>query len=122
MISPMLATAAHAPFDDPDWSWEPKYDGFRLLARIRKPGQVELFSRNRHTFTALYPPIVEALQALPRPAVLDGEAIMLGPDSRASFEAMLALMERRDAGGLPALRRLRLAQCRRDPDHGPSVA
>lgn len=95
MIAPMLATSARAAFDHPDWSWESKYDGFRLLARIRKPGHVELFSRNRHTFTALYRPIVEALQTLPRPAVLDGEAIMLGPDGRPSFEAMLALMERR---------------------------
>jgi bifunctional non-homologous end joining protein LigD len=95
MIVPMLATSARAPFDHPDWSWEPKYDGFRLLARIRKPGHVELFSRNLHTFTEFYRPIVEALQTLPRPAVLDGEAIMLGPDGRPSFEAMLALMERR---------------------------
>jgi ATP-dependent DNA ligase len=35
------------PFDDADWVFEPKYDGFRALALIRD-GQCQLVSRNGH--------------------------------------------------------------------------
>jgi bifunctional non-homologous end joining protein LigD len=41
----MLATLTDAPFDDPGWVFEDKYDGFRMVAEIRR-GKVALYSRN----------------------------------------------------------------------------
>ena len=33
-LQPMLATLTDAPFDDKDWIFGDKYDGFRVLATI----------------------------------------------------------------------------------------
>ncbi len=35
-LKPMLATLAADPLSDPTWLFEPKLDGFRILAFIRK--------------------------------------------------------------------------------------
>jgi bifunctional non-homologous end joining protein LigD len=35
-LPPMLATLTDAPFDDPGWVFEDKYDGFRMIAEIRR--------------------------------------------------------------------------------------
>jgi ATP-dependent DNA ligase len=39
----------HAPFDHPDWIFEPKLDGFRALAYVEH-GAARLVSRNGNTF------------------------------------------------------------------------
>ena len=52
-LRPMLATLGRAPFDDPAWVYEPKWDGFRVIAMMRG-GSVQLLSRNLHPFTALF--------------------------------------------------------------------
>ena len=39
-LSPMLAESGDAPFNDPDWMWEPKLDGYRVLAFVER-GQSE---------------------------------------------------------------------------------
>ena len=41
----MLATLTDAPFDDVNWVFEDKYDGFRMVALIES-GTVTLYSRN----------------------------------------------------------------------------
>ena len=41
----MLATLTDAPFDDKEWIFEDKYDGFRMVATIER-GDVTLYSRN----------------------------------------------------------------------------
>jgi bifunctional non-homologous end joining protein LigD len=33
-LQPMLATLTDGPFDDNDWIFEDKYDGFRMVATI----------------------------------------------------------------------------------------
>ncbi len=33
-LRPMLATLGLAPFDDPAWIYEPKWDGFRAIAMM----------------------------------------------------------------------------------------
>ncbi len=50
-LKPMLATLAAEPFSDPKWLFEPKLDGFRILAYIQK-GEVSLRTRTaRHGVT-----------------------------------------------------------------------
>ena|SRR5690242_14142496 len=43
-LQPMLATLTDAPFDDPNWIFEDKFDGFRMVSEIRG-GRVALYSR-----------------------------------------------------------------------------
>ena len=35
-LSPMLAESGDAPFNHADWMWEPKLDGYRVLAYIKR--------------------------------------------------------------------------------------
>jgi bifunctional non-homologous end joining protein LigD len=41
-LQPMLATLTDGPFDDADWVFENKYDGFRMVAKI-EDGKVTLY-------------------------------------------------------------------------------
>jgi len=34
-LQPMLATLTDGPFDDNDWIFEDKYDGFRMVSAFR---------------------------------------------------------------------------------------
>jgi bifunctional non-homologous end joining protein LigD len=70
-VEPMAATLTQERFTGPDWIFERKFDGMRLLAFKRGP-DVRLFSRNRLPQNC--PPIAAALVALPRnELILDGE-------------------------------------------------
>ena len=73
-IEPMSATLTQERFSDPDWVFERKLDGIRLLAFKRGP-DVRLLSRNRLPQNASYPSIVTAVADLPvQDAIFDGEA------------------------------------------------
>src|SRR6195256_6386787 len=70
-IEPMAATLTQERFTGPDWIFERKLDGIRLLAFKQGP-DVRLFSRNRLPQTL--PAIAEAIAGLPvHDAILDGE-------------------------------------------------
>ena len=45
IIKPMLATLVDNPFDGPDWLFEVKWDGYRVIGLIDN-GEVRLLSRN----------------------------------------------------------------------------
>jgi len=53
--APMLLQRADQIFASPEWVYEPKWDGFRILASVRD-GSVRLISRNGHPFTDLFRP------------------------------------------------------------------
>jgi bifunctional non-homologous end joining protein LigD len=55
-VKPMLATLVDEPFDDPNWVYEVKWDGYRAIASVNK-GEVELYSRNNKTFNEKFDPI-----------------------------------------------------------------
>jgi len=72
-IEPMAATLTQERFTGPEWVFERKFDGIRLLA-FRQGNDVRLFSRNRLPQNC--PPVAEALKSLPvREIILDGEII-----------------------------------------------
>jgi bifunctional non-homologous end joining protein LigD len=104
-IHPMLASSVDEPFDDPDWLFEIKWDGYRALAFIAK-GKVRLVSRNQNDLTAQYP----ELHSLPEhvradTAILDGEIAALDEQGRASFSLMQQRTGIREAGRRTAFRR-----------------
>ncbi|NGM63403.1 hypothetical protein G5B30_15945 [Sphingobacterium sp. SGG-5] len=86
-LKPMLATLVDKPFDDPDWVYEVKWDGYRALAYI-KNGEVELSSRNIKSFTAKYYPITEVLEEWQADVVLDGEIVVIDKNGMADFGAL----------------------------------
>jgi len=79
--------AAELPAGD-NWSYEPKWDGFRCLA-FRKGREVLLQSKAGQPLGRYFPEVVEALVKLPaRQFVLDGEIVIL-QDGRLSFDDLL---------------------------------
>jgi bifunctional non-homologous end joining protein LigD len=86
-VKPMLATLVNEPFDDPDWTYEVKWDGYRSIAYINK-GNVELASRNNKSFTEKYYPLVATMKDWSVNAVLDGEILVIGKDGKANFGAL----------------------------------
>ena len=85
---PMLATLAAEPFDHPDWVFEPKYDGLRVLIRFDGE-ELTLISRNGKTQNFQFPEVHEALRrSLRRPAVLDGEVVCFDEQGKTSFRAI----------------------------------
>ena len=87
-IHPMLATLVDGPFDDQQWLYEIKWDGYRAIAFL-DGGSVRLVSRNQNDLTAAYPElhsIGEYVKA--RTAILDGEIVALDEQGRPSFSLM----------------------------------
>lgn len=83
----MLAKLYDGPFDDPDWLFEIKWDGYRAIAEVHQEN-VKLYSRNGLSFENAYPAIAEALAALDIDAVLDGEIVALDEDGMPSFQLL----------------------------------
>ena len=88
-LKPTLATAIDEPFNDADWQFEIKWDGYRSIAYIGD-GQAELFSRNNLSFNRKYPSLVKALKDWPVNVVVDGEIVILSDDGKADFSALQA--------------------------------
>jgi len=94
----MLCTLVPAPFDDPDWIFEPKLDGLRVLCRFDGK-RVTLRSRNDKSQDFQFPDVVEALRkGLSRPALLDGEIVCLDERGQSSFRALQQRFHLTDAG------------------------
>ena len=72
---PMLAKISDKLFDDPEWLYEIKYDGYRALTKINA-GKVEMVSRNGNSFNSVYAPIIKKLEKVKAEAVLDGEIVI----------------------------------------------
>lgn len=87
-IAPMLASPERQPFDNPEWSYEIKLDGFRVLALVRD-GKVKLLSRRGQDATKQFPELHDlSILVRSREAVLDGEAVALDEEGRPSFSRL----------------------------------
>lgn len=103
-LTPMLANLAEAPFGHRDWMFEPKLDGYRILAHVGLDG-VRLRTRNGIDLTAAFPRIVDDLRAqLALPLLLDGEIVVLR-DGRPSFDALQARVQLRAPSDIEAAER-----------------
>ena len=87
-IHPMLAESVEQPFDDKDWLFEIKWDGYRAIAFIDN-GKLRLVSRNQNELTERYPELKDMAGSInAKTAILDGEVVALDVDGRASFSLM----------------------------------
>jgi bifunctional non-homologous end joining protein LigD len=87
-LEPMLAETGETARSSPDWLYEPKLDGYRVIAFVQD-GAVRLQSRRGIDLTVAFPEITAELadQAIDR-MVLDGEIVALAADGRPSFNAL----------------------------------
>ena len=118
----MMAQSSAQPFDNPDWIFEMKWDGYRALATIDS-GHVNLWSRNGLRLDSKYPLIVQELEDLKlKSAILDGEIVALDADGIPRFGLLqrfqrdrsgtlmylvfdLLYLNKEDLMGLPLVRR-----------------
>src|SRR6185503_11443690 len=86
-LAPQLATLVQAP-PGGDWSYELKFDGYRILARNSKGG-ARLFTRNGHDWTDKLAAQAKALEQLGlEDGWLDGEIIVSGKGGVPDFQAL----------------------------------
>jgi len=70
----MAATLTQDRFTGPEWTFERKLDGIRVVA-FKQDDNVRLFSRNKLLLTESYPAVAKAIARLPvQNVILDGEA------------------------------------------------
>jgi ATP-dependent DNA ligase len=102
-LEPMAATLTQERFISPEWVFERKLDGIRLLA-FKHGSDVRLLSRNRLPQNAHYPSVVQAITNLPvHDAILDGEATgVWGRQGRVAYHVFDVLwLDGRDVTPLP---------------------
>jgi bifunctional non-homologous end joining protein LigD len=91
----MLASPNSSAFDDPDWIFEIKWDGYRAIAETGGK-DVRLYSRNGLSFAEGYPPITEELRRIKRSMVLDGEIVALDAEGRPDFQKLQHAAEEKE--------------------------
>jgi ATP-dependent DNA ligase len=68
---PMLCTLVAEPFDNPDWVFEPKFDGMRVLGRFDGK-ELVLLSRNDQPQNFQFPDVAECRRERPRATPANG--------------------------------------------------
>ncbi len=87
-IPPMLATLATDPFDDPDWVFEVKWDGYRVEAVVRD-GVSRIYTRRRQNAAQYFPDLAgDATWIAAREAIVDGEVVALDEEGRPQFSLL----------------------------------
>jgi bifunctional non-homologous end joining protein LigD len=87
-IQPAKLARSLAAFNDPDWLFELKHDGFRSLAYIES-GQCRLVSRHRNTYKSFETLRIALARLRVKNAILDGEIVCLDSGGRSQFKELL---------------------------------
>lgn len=96
---PQLATLTDSVFDNDEWLFENKYDGYRVLIQINK-GKVELMSRNGLSFNAKYAPLVTSFETITDTMILDGEIVVEDSKGKSHFQWLQDYEDNPDRGKL----------------------
>jgi bifunctional non-homologous end joining protein LigD len=82
-LSLCVSSALQSPFDNPDYIFELKHDGFRAIAYI-EDGKCKLVSHNQNHFNFLF--LSVALGKLPVDnAIVDGEVVSVDANGVSQF-------------------------------------
>ena len=90
LLIPMEPVLVSEPFDNPDYLYQVKWDGVRMLT-IQADDGVTLWNRKGNLKTRLYPEVsleVESLN-LPSGTILDGEMVSFGENGKPDFRKIL---------------------------------
>jgi len=92
----MLATLVDAPFDDPQWLFEIKWDGVRAIATVFKDKKPVLSSRNGKDLLVQFPEFETLARSFARcPVIVDGEIVAIDEQGRSSFQLLQQRLNRR---------------------------
>jgi bifunctional non-homologous end joining protein LigD len=94
-LQPMLATKINEPFNNADWIFEIKWDGYRCIASTIK-NKIQLRSRGSISFNTTYPPIYEAMKEWNVNVIVDGEIIVVNEEGKADFEGLQKWQQSRE--------------------------
>jgi bifunctional non-homologous end joining protein LigD len=91
----MLAKETNTPFDDKNWLFEIKWDGYRAIAEKNK-NTVLLYSRNGISFLSTYPVVVNQLLKIKEDVVIDGEIVVINDKGNPDFQLLQHYAENQD--------------------------
>ena len=104
-VQPMLAETGEAPRSDPQWRYEPKLDGYRVITFVEGTS-VRLQSRRGIDLTSFFPELAAELGAQPGgQMILDGEIVALDAAGRPSFHALQNRAQLKTAAEIEVARR-----------------
>jgi len=104
-LKPMLAEVGEAARSNPQWRYEPKLDGYRVIAFVQG-GAVRLQSRRGLDLTACFPELAADLAAQAAgQMILDGEIVALDAAGRPSFNALQNRAQLKTAAEIAAAQR-----------------
>ena len=86
-LEPMQAELGDAPFNKSDWMWEPKLDGYRILAFVDGE-KVRLRSRRGLELAKQFPGLAAELARQGPAMLLDGEIVAFDANGKPSFNAL----------------------------------
>ena len=81
---PMMAKLEAKVFDNPDWIYEKKLDGYRAIGYSGK--KAKLVSRNNIDFSKDYKEVVDELKVIEPDAILDGELVIEDKEGKSKFQ------------------------------------
>ncbi|MBN8785572.1 MAG: DNA ligase, partial [Terrimonas sp.] len=82
----MLASPGAEPFDDADWFFEIKWDGYRAIAEIGK--DFRLYSRTGLSLAEKYFTITKALLDQKHAMIIDGEIVAYNDKNLPDFQTL----------------------------------
>lgn len=85
VIKPMLATLKSEPFNNKDWLFEVKWDGYRAMSIISNQ-KVRILSRNNKILNQQFTELIPELSKVADGCVIDGEIVVLDEQGRSSFQ------------------------------------
>lgn len=96
---PQLATLADEVFDNDEWVFENKFDGYRTLIQIHN-GKVDLISRNGISFNNKYSELVKMFDTIKEDVILDGEIVVEDEKGNSKFQWLQYYQDNPDQGKL----------------------
>ena len=95
----MLATLASRPFDDPDWLFEVKWDGYRLQAVV-EDGKVRTYTRRGLDGSTYFPGLLSPPSWIAaETAIVDGEVVAVDEDGVPDFSLLQEAISGLRSGG-----------------------
>ncbi|SRX54306.1 DNA ligase D [Aequorivita sp. CIP111184] len=86
-IKPMLASPAKKIFKDPEWVFELKWDGYRVITNILN-AEVEMYSRNGISYNTKFALLKKELESIPHDCILDGEVVIVDSNGKPDFQKL----------------------------------
>jgi bifunctional non-homologous end joining protein LigD len=86
VIVPMQPSNHTQPFSDPNWLFEPKWDGYRAICYYDNES-VRFISRRNNDLTKRFPEL-QSIQVRVTSAIIDGEIVAIDEDGVPSFDEL----------------------------------